>query len=574
MGRIRRLFGRGGEEDADQRDKVEGDGAHSVTPGKKDGSGAPPTTKVSAMDERSQQPSEQGAPVDPVPPARAESRDIVPLPPQGGSSHVDDQHAQDMPSPNEPPGELQGSERDSGATEPASSDVAPEAAAEPEHGVDSTEPAGVAPAAVVSADEVASSADDHGADTPQVLAASTSAAPLAGNEAAAEPEAETARDEPVSMSPSEITPPTVGSVIGGRFTVVRPLSAEDAAELLGDAIPSSNATFYAVDDRIGYERCWSCGSTNNDNAKRFCVDCGAPQNRESVLARTDTATGDVGEFTEGGAFYHVLNPRKQFGSTGISLEVGSYSAEGPHHPNEDSYWSGMVGGCFDSRSETVGVAVLADGMGGYAPGSGLISREIVSTVGRSVLGSLANADQGVERGETEIRAMVHGAIAEANNKVLEQIRSHGEMGATLVVAVIYGPTAFLANIGDSRAYYISSAGTVAQITRDQSFVEQQVALGRLDPDAVFTALGNNVILHAVGEEAVEDAFDWYTQPLEPGSRLMLCSDGYWKTMQHAVWDPQAAAPQPTLRSLARTMVETALAENSDDNTTVLLVGID
>jgi protein phosphatase len=221
----------------------------------------------------------------------------------------------------------------------------------------------------------------------------------------------------------------------------------------------------------------------------------------------------------------------------------------------------------------IGVFVLADGMGGYAPGSGLISKSIVTTVGQGIF-SLLTAETSAERGDDELRAVVHGAIADANGKVLDEIHVHGDMGATLVVAVIFKQTAYLANIGDSRAYYVSSSGSVAQITRDQSFVEQQVALGRLSPDAVFTALGNNVILHAVGEEAVENTFDWYTQPLEPGSHLMLCSDGYWKTMQHMVWDAQAAATEPTLRALARTLVESALAHNTDDNTTVLLVGID
>jgi protein phosphatase len=148
------------------------------------------------------------------------------------------------------------------------------------------------------------------------------------------------------------------------------------------------------------------------------------------------------------------------------------------------------------------------------------------------------------------------------------------MGATLVVGLVYGQTAYVANIGDSRAYYISPADAVTQITRDQSLIEQQVLLGLLSPDAAFTAQGNNVILHAVGEEGVEDLFDWYTVPIEPGSFLMLCSDGYWKTMQHAVWDPSAAAGQTTMHGLARVLVENALGRNSDDNTSLVLVSID
>jgi protein phosphatase len=377
-----------------------------------------------------------------------------------------------------------------------------------------------------------------------------------------------------AAEPVPAAPPAKGSVVADRYTVQSSLSAADATAMTGSTLTGKDAEFYAVEDRRGYERCWSCGSTGNGEQQRFCIDCGAPlQHRQVVLARTATPTGEADEFAESGSYFHLVSPRKQFGSTGITLEVGAFSAEGPHHPNEDSYWIATAGGCYDSVSQTIGVMTLADGMGGYAPGSGLISKVIVGTVGRGVFGIL-HEEHETEIQEGDLQAVVKGAIAEANGKVLDEIRQHGEMGATLVTAVIHGQTAYVANIGDSRAYYIAPSGAVAQITRDQSLIEQQVAAGLLSPDAVYTALGNNVILHAIGEDNVEEAFDWYVQPLEPGSRLLLCSDGYWKTMQHDIWDGESAAKQPSLRSLARAMVENALARESDDNTTVVLVGID
>lgn len=368
--------------------------------------------------------------------------------------------------------------------------------------------------------------------------------------------------------------PAAGALVGGRYVVLGPLGVEEASTLLGGTVPVVDADLYAVEDTRAYERCWSCGSTGNGASQRFCMDCGAPlQHRHLVLARTAAAKGESEEFSEDGAFFHLVRPRKQFGSAGMTLEVGACSAEGPHHPNEDSYWTASVGGCFDSRSDMFGVVVLADGMGGYAPGSGLISKMIVSSVGRSVF-HLLHTESETEKEEVEIRAVIHSAVAEANSRVLDEIQVHGEMGATLVVGVVYGQCAYIANIGDSRAYYIAPSGAVTQITRDQSLIEQQVVAGLLSADAAYTAFGNNVILHAIGEERVEEAFDWYSQPLEPGGRLMLCSDGYWKTMRRDVWDAEIAASRATLRDLSRSMVESALARGSDDNTTVVLVGID
>lgn len=377
-----------------------------------------------------------------------------------------------------------------------------------------------------------------------------------------------------AASPTAPAVPAPGVTLGGRYLVINSINEEEASALLGGTVPVVAAELYAVEDSRAYERCWSCGGTENLAGQRFCKDCGALlQTRRLVLARTNKAKGETEEFSENGSYYHLVRPRKQFGTAGLALEVGSWSAEGPHHPNEDSYWTATVGGCYDSKSDMFGVMVLADGMGGYAPGSGLISKMIVNSVGRNVFHLLHNESETAKE-EVEIQTVIRSAVAEANSKVLQEIQMHGEMGATLVTAVIHGQSAFIANIGDSRAYYVAPSGAVTQITHDQSLIEQQVAAGLLTADAAFTAFGNNVILHAIGEEGVEEAFDWYIQPLEPGGRLILCTDGYWKTMRHDIWDGETAGGVPTLRDLARSMVESALDRGSDDNTTVVIVGVD
>jgi serine/threonine protein phosphatase PrpC len=390
---------------------------------------------------------------------------------------------------------------------------------------------------------------------------------------------------PISSSPTADTLPLLaaddetpdsqpepGTLLAGRFSVLRTLTPPEASEMLGGVPVSPDEGYLAVEDRQDYAHCWACGSTHNDPRQRFCADCGAPRQQEWVLAQSAAPTGLPDEVGEAGAYYHLLHRRKQFGSTGMALEAAAFSAEGPHVPNEDSVWATLISGCFDSKAESTAVLVLADGMGGYASGSGLISKVVVETVGRGMMNQLLAAPE-TNQEEGDFRMMVRGAIAAANGKVLEEVEQRGDMGATLVAALIYGHVAYVANIGDSRAYYIAPSGAVTQITRDQSLIEHQVAMGLMSPDAVYTAQGNNVILHAVGEPGVEDAFDWYTQPLEPGSYLLLCSDGYWKTMRHDIWHGEALAGQPSLYALARSMVQRALERNTDDNTTVLLVGV-
>ena len=368
---------------------------------------------------------------------------------------------------------------------------------------------------------------------------------------------------PVPPVPGDPGPLSPGAVVAGRYTIDT-LVAEGPAD--------GERTYRATDTR-SYERCWSCGDLGNSAEARFCQNCGAPiQNHEVTLVEARAPSGLPGEVAHEGLYLRVRPERRRFGVEGVGLEIGSHSAEGPHHPNEDSYWYVIQTLCANSRRQSTAVALFADGMGGYAPGSGLISARIAATAGAYIAGTLgARADAEGTLSEQAIEVVMREGIAAANRMTLDEIARTGDMGSTLVAVVVYGDIAYVANIGDSRAYYIDPRGEATAVTRDQSLVAREMARGGLPDADIYTAPGNNIILHAVGEPDVENAADWYTQPLEPGSLLMLCSDGYWKTMRDAVAPGDALRSNDTLVGAARQMVDTALAHGSDDNTTVLLV---
>ncbi len=370
----------------------------------------------------------------------------------------------------------------------------------------------------------------------------------------------------MSAGPAELAP---GAVVGGRYTIVESAPADDTTGVGG-----VGSLAYRATDARSYERCWSCGSTANGPHTRFCQNCGAPvQNHPVTLVETSEPTSQPDEVAYEGIYLHVQPERRRFGIEGVGVEIGGHSAEGPHHPNEDSYWYQAQVLCGNSVRQSLAVAILSDGMGGYTPGSGLISSRIAAVAGSSIVAALAGLSEGAD--EVVMERIVRAGIAAANAMVLQEIARRGEMGATLAVTVIYGDMAYLANVGDSRAYYVDPLGHTTQITRDQSLVGQEVYAGRMAERDMYTAPGSNIILHAVGEHNVEAAADWYAQPLEPGSYLIICSDGYWKTMRGAVLpvDTSATSSEETLTGLASRMVEEALARNSDDNTTVLLVAI-
>ncbi len=374
----------------------------------------------------------------------------------------------------------------------------------------------------------------------------------------------------VALAP--VAPLTPGVVVGERYTIVAP-GADDGAL----------RTFQATDAR-GYEHCWSCGSTANGPQTRFCQSCGAPvQNHPVTLIESPAPTGRQGEITYGTVFLYPRPERRLFGGGGVDIEVGAYSAEGPHHPNEDSYWRQTQVVSANSERRGTAVVLLCDGMGGYAPGSGLISSRIAEIAGTTIANALAQtAGVGQTLAADDLERIVRAGIAAANKMVVNEIVRSGDMGSTLIAAVVYGDTAYIANVGDSRAYYIDPQGGATVVTHDQSLVGQAVQEGRLAEKDMYDAPGANIILHAIGEREVQNVADWYVQPLEPGGRIVLCSDGYWKTMRGVV-KPAPSGTEgaavnvlfraETLSAVAARMVEDALMQGSDDNTTVVLIAV-
>ena len=96
------------------------------------------------------------------------------------------------------------------------------------------------------------------------------------------------------------------------------------------------------------------------------------------------------------------------------------------------------------------------------------------------------------------------------------------MGTTFVVAVIYGRSMYVANIGDSRLYLADRE--LKQVTRDHSYVEEMVQMGTLNREDARTNEYKNVITRALGgaENVIPDFFEI---EIEDNSRILMCTDG-------------------------------------------------
>lgn len=220
-----------------------------------------------------------------------------------------------------------------------------------------------------------------------------------------------------------------------------------------------------------------------------------------------------------------------------------------------------------------GLFVVADGMGGH--GNGEVASRIVADVVRDRLATAAT--RGLSWGSTKGNGgqRLRQALEEANKKVLEVARGDSSlagMGATAVVVTIEdGGEAYLANVGDSRAYRLRS-GSLNQLTDDHTWVREQVSAGLLSETQALRHPFRSVVTRALGgdEDVVVDVKE--LDP-SPGDLYLLCSDGLTAVLGDDEICALLEAREP-LPTLCRRLVDAANERGGPDNITVILVAVE
>lgn len=217
-----------------------------------------------------------------------------------------------------------------------------------------------------------------------------------------------------------------------------------------------------------------------------------------------------------------------------------------------------------------GLFMLADGMGGHQSGeaaSALALRVAASwLLSRVYFPLVDDADRGsVQPSLTDV---VREAIAQANRVVT---RDFPGSGSTLTCGMVLGDRLFVGHVGDSRAYLLRVEQPVRQLTRDHSLVNRLMEMGQLTEEEAAIHPQRNVLYRAIGQGATLE-IDVFTHALEPGDRLLLCSDGLWGTVEEAeIWRLIQAAATP--QQACAQLVEAANAAGGNDNITVVLVEV-
>ena len=217
------------------------------------------------------------------------------------------------------------------------------------------------------------------------------------------------------------------------------------------------------------------------------------------------------------------------------------------HSNEDSF---LV---------RTGLYVVCDGMGGARGG------EVASQMACERMVAI---DPG-SAGKDEVRA----AIVNANESI--SARSFAEphllgMGTTLTLALIRDHTVLLGHVGDSRAYLLHD-GSLRQLTDDHSWVGEMVRRGELTVAEAAVHPHRSVITKALGTEGEAEP-DLFENALEPGDRLLLCSDGLSGMVSDRSIEELLRLPDGA-QAVADALVAAALKGGGEDNVTVVVVDL-
>ncbi len=160
--------------------------------------------------------------------------------------------------------------------------------------------------------------------------------------------------------------------------------------------------------------------------------------------------------------------------------------------------------------------IVADGMGGHKAGD-VASREAIERFVKYACATHMSDPANV----------LDSGIISINHDIFEMANSNKDyngMGTTFVAASIVDRHVYIANVGDSRLYLVNNE--IHQITRDHSLVEDMVRMGMLQKMEARTHFNKNVITKAIGvAEDKTSTPDIFEIEIEPGDRLLLCSDG-------------------------------------------------
>jgi PPM family protein phosphatase len=258
----------------------------------------------------------------------------------------------------------------------------------------------------------------------------------------------------------------------------------------------------------------------------------------------------------------------------VQVSVFARTDVGMHRSgNEDSFLvadltAGRIGLGPDVSTHQLGergsLMIVSDGMGGAAAGE--IASEMAVTTMRESLAEMTST--------TEISERLKAAAEIANERIWNRSQDNPElsgMGATLTAVLVQGTTAYIAQVGDSRAYLIRRE-QIKQLTKDQSLAQMLVDSGAIKPDQM-DSVPQNVIMQAMGTQpAVKVAMT--AVQLFRNDCLVICSDGLSNKIHTPDELREMIQGVGDLTEACRLLIDKANERGGEDNITVIIARFD
>ncbi len=257
----------------------------------------------------------------------------------------------------------------------------------------------------------------------------------------------------------------------------------------------------------------------------------------------------------------------------VQVSVFARTDVGMHRSgNEDSFLvadltAGKIGLGPDVSTHQLGergsLMIVSDGMGGAAAGE--IASEMAVTTMRESLAEMSSS--------TEISEQLKAAAEIANERIWNRSQDNPElsgMGATLTAVLVQETTAYIAQVGDSRAYLMRRQ-QIKQLTKDQSLAQMLVDSGAIKPDQM-DSVPQNVIMQAMGTQpAVKVAMT--AVQLFRNDCLVICSDGLSNKIPPDELRDMIQGVDD-LTEACRLLIDKANERGGEDNITVIIARFD
>ena len=213
-----------------------------------------------------------------------------------------------------------------------------------------------------------------------------------------------------------------------------------------------------------------------------------------------------------------------------------------------------------------GIFVVADGMGGHAAGE-VASEMAVRFVARE-LDSLRGL------GDEQVAERMRGAIRAANGAIFQRtLTEHDKrgMGTTVTALTLFETRFLIGQVGDSRAYLLRD-NRLSQLTKDHSYVQEQVDAGYLTPEQARSHPYSNVITRCVG--ANSDVMpDIYVGTVKAKDVFLLASDGLTGMLEdYQLQD--LLSPERMPQDEVDALIAEANRHGGLDNITAIIVRVD